>query len=69
VRLADGPEDFAAAIAAVLTEADDLVAASCRREVALRNSWQARGVRLRALLAKLPGGAELDAQAADGDLP
>jgi hypothetical protein len=57
VRLAAGPDDFGEAIAAALTEAGDPAAASRRREVALANSWRARGAQLRALLAGLPGGA------------
>jgi hypothetical protein len=70
VRLADGPDDFGDAIAAALAEAGDPDAPSRRREVALANSWRARGARLRALLAELPGGAALQAEDArpDGDL-
>jgi glycosyltransferase involved in cell wall biosynthesis len=71
VRLAAGPKDFGEAIAAALDEAGDPAAASRRREVALANSWTARGSQLRALLAGLPGGSAPQAGIArpDGDLP
>jgi glycosyltransferase involved in cell wall biosynthesis len=70
VRLAAGPDDFGKAIAAALAEGSDPAAAGRRREVALANSWQARGDQLRALLAQLPGGAALQAGVgrSDGEL-
>jgi glycosyltransferase involved in cell wall biosynthesis len=71
IRLASGPEHFGRAIAAALAEASDPAAARHRREVAVANSWQARGEQLRALLAALPGGAALPVGAArpDGRTP
>jgi glycosyltransferase involved in cell wall biosynthesis len=69
VRLADGPDDFGKAITAALAEAGDSAAVGLRRATAVANSWHARGVRLRALLAELPGGAEVEAAVPrDGDL-
>ncbi|MEU1588172.1 glycosyltransferase [Micromonospora sp. NPDC005710] len=54
IALADDPASFAAALADALERADAPDAAARRREVATRNSWSARGVQLRSLLAGLP---------------
>lgn len=52
VRLANGPGEFAAAIAAALGQADSPGEVAERRAVALANTWEARGVQVRGLLAE-----------------
>ncbi|GAB3933567.1 hypothetical protein GCM10027614_04740 [Micromonospora vulcania] len=54
IRLAGDAESFAAAVSDALDEAGVPHEADRRRELATRNSWSARGVELRALLAGLP---------------
>lgn len=65
IRLASDPEEFGDAITAALDEAGDPAAARRWRAVALANTWQTRGVQLRALLAELPGDVGLPAASAD----
>lgn len=54
VRLAGNPQSFAAALHDALSAEGQPDEAARRRSVAVRNSWSARGVELRALLAGLP---------------
>ncbi|MEU7971498.1 glycosyltransferase [Micromonospora sp. NPDC049089] len=54
IALAGDPASFAAALADALDRAGAPDDAARRREVAARNSWSARGVQLRSLLAGLP---------------
>ncbi|MEU8390714.1 glycosyltransferase [Micromonospora sp. NPDC048842] len=54
IALAADPASFAAALADALDRAGAPDDAARRREVATRNSWSARGVQLRSLLAGLP---------------
>ncbi|MEU8329203.1 glycosyltransferase [Micromonospora sp. NPDC048839] len=54
IALAGDPHSFAAALSDALAEAGAPEQAARRRAVAARNSWSARGVQLRSLLAGLP---------------
>ncbi|MDG4810491.1 glycosyltransferase [Micromonospora sp. WMMD1120] len=54
IALAGDPQAFGAALADALDRADAPEEAARRRELASRNSWSARGVQLRTLLAGLP---------------